>query len=50
MFPSKILIKVLIENLLSIILAIKQCWIKGQSSMAVAEDLGPTATATVAEV
>ena len=27
-----------------------QCWTEGRSSMAVAEDLGPTATATVAEV
>ena len=27
-----------------------QCWTKGRSSTAVAEDLGPTATATVAEV
>jgi len=26
------------------------CWTKGRSSMAIAEDLGPTATATVAEV
>ena len=30
--------------------AIKQCWTEGRSSTAVAEDLGPTATATVAEV
>ena len=28
----------------------KQCWTEGRSSTAVAEDLGPTATATVAEV
>ena len=28
----------------------KQCWTEGQSSTAVAEDLRPTATATVAEV
>ena len=27
-----------------------QCWTEGQSSTAVAEDLRPTATATVAEV
>ena len=27
-----------------------QCWTEGWSSTAVAEDLGPTATATVAEV
>ena len=27
-----------------------QCWTEGRSSTAVAEDLGPTATATVAEV
>ena len=27
-----------------------QCWTKGRSSTAVAEDLRPTATATVAEV
>ena len=27
-----------------------QCWTKGRSSTAVAEDLGPTAMATVAEV
>ena len=27
-----------------------QCWTKGQSSTAVAEDLVPTTTATVAEV
>ena len=27
-----------------------QCWTEGRSSMAVAEDLRPTATATVAEV
>ena len=27
-----------------------QCWTKGRSSTAVAEVLGPTATATVAEV
>ena len=27
-----------------------QCWTKGRSSTAVAEDLEPTATATVAEV
>ena len=27
-----------------------QCWTKGQSSTAVAEDLRPTATAMVAEV
>ena len=30
--------------------AFLQCWTKGRSSTAVAEDLGPTATATVAEV
>ena len=30
--------------------AINQCWTEGRSSTAVAEDLGPTATATVAEV
>ena len=29
---------------------ILQCWTEGRSSTAVAEDLGPTATATVAEV
>ena len=29
---------------------ISQCWTEGRSSTAVAEDLGPTATATVAEV
>ena len=28
----------------------KQCWTEGRSSTAVAEDLGPKATATVAEV
>ena len=27
-----------------------QCWTKGRSFMAVAEDLGPVATTTVAEV
>ena len=27
-----------------------QCWTEGRSSTVVAEDLGPTATATVAEV
>ena len=27
-----------------------QCWTEGRRSTAVAEDLGPTATATVAEV
>ena len=31
-------------------LAKQQCWTKGRSSTAVAEDLRPTATATVAEV
>ena len=29
---------------------IQQCWTEGRSSTAVAEDLRPTATATVAEV
>ena len=29
---------------------ILQCWTKGQSSTAIAEDLGLTATATAAEV
>ena len=28
----------------------EQCWTEGRSSTAVAEDLRPTATATVAEV
>ena len=28
----------------------KQCWTEGRSSTAIAEDLGPTATATVAGV
>ena len=28
----------------------KQCWTEGRSSTAIAEDLRPTATATVAEV
>ena len=31
-------------------IAITQCWTEGRSSTAVAEDLRPTATATVAEV
>ena len=40
--------KVEIENLN--FSTVHQCWTKGRSSTAVAEDLGPTATATVAEV
>ena len=32
------------------IITIIQCWTEGRSSTAVAEDLRPTATATVAEV
>ena len=31
-------------------ITIHQCWTEGRSSTAVAEDLRPTATATVAEV
>ena len=42
----------LLNNYLSLvdILSMLQCWTKGRSSTAVAEDLRPTATATVAEV
>ena len=32
------------------LIAFQQCWTEGRSSTAVVEDLGPTATATVAEV
>ena len=31
-------------------ICISQCWTEGRSSLAVAEDFRPTATATVAEV
>jgi hypothetical protein len=44
--------KVIIVQIISYfgLLVIGQCWTQGRSSTAVAEDLRPTATATVAEV
>ena len=49
-FPFTFQAYILPHTLNCMCVSLFQCWTEGRSSTAVAEGLGPTATATVAEV